>query len=82
MNSGFLAGVLAVVLSVASAFPGTALAQSGELPECNAGNVWTTQQVAVPGESGVTYDLYLCTPEGWMLVGSTYCSNDGHCTSD
>lgn len=82
MNSGFIAGGLAVALSVASAFPGTARAQSGELPECNEGNVWTTQQVEIPEAFGTTYDLYLCMPGGWMLVGSTYCSNDGYCSSD
>ncbi len=82
MNSGFIAGVLAVALSVASAFPGAAQAQSGELPECNGNNVWTTHVLLVPEPFGVTFETYLCTPEGWVLVGSSYCSNDGNCSSD
>lgn len=82
MKSGFLAGIFAVALSVASAFPGAAQAQSGELPECNEGNVWTSQEVVLVDAFGVTRLLYLCTPEGWMLVGASYCSLDGNCSSD
>lgn len=82
MKSGFLAGVLAVALSVASAFPGTALAQSNELPVCNESSLWSVAETLQVDALGTLRLTFLCTPDGWLLVGASYCSITGSCSSD
>ena len=82
MNSGFLAGVLAVALSVASAFPGSARAQSGELPTCNEAALWSVAETVEVDALGTLRLTFLCTPDGWLLVGASYCSAAGNCSSD
>lgn len=82
MNSGFLAGVLAVALSLASAFPGAAQAQSGELPVCNEASLWSVAVTTETDALGTLSLTFLCTPDGWLLVGASYCSVTGSCSSD
>ncbi|MBX3712753.1 MAG: hypothetical protein KF800_12390 [Lysobacter sp.] len=82
MKSGFLAGILAVALSVASALPGAAQAQSGELPVCNEGSLWSVAVTTETDALGTLSLTFLCTPDGWLLVGVSYCSVTGNCSSD
>jgi len=82
MKSGFLAGVLAVALSVASAFPGAAKAQSGELPGCDETSLWSVAETVRVDALGTLRLTYLCTPDGWLLVGASFCAITGNCSSD
>lgn len=82
MKSGFLAGVLAVALSAASAFPETARAQSTELPTCDESSLWSVAETVEVDALGTLRLTFLCTPDGWLLVGASYCSISGTCSSD
>jgi hypothetical protein len=81
MKHGFIAGALAVCLALGLG-SAPAHAQSGELPVCNEASLWS---VAVTTETDLLGTLsltFLCTPDGWLLVGVSYCSVTGSCSSD
>jgi hypothetical protein len=82
MKQGFLLGLIAAAAAFAIGFAGPATAQSGELPECNEATLWTVAETSVSDPLGTLWQQYQCMPEGWQLIGETYCSVDGNCSSN
>ena len=82
MKRGFLSGAAAVVAAVAMGFASPSPAQSTDLPECNEATLWTVAETVVADPFGTLWLTYVCVPEGWLLVGATYCSMDGGCSSN
>ena len=82
MKQGFLSGIAAVAAGLALGFANPAKAQSIDLPECNEATLWTVAETSVTDPFGTLWLLYQCVPEGWQLIGATYCSGDGGCSSN
>lgn len=82
MKQGFLSGIAATVAALAFGFANPATAQSGGLPECNEATLWTVAETSMTDAFGTLWLMYQCVPEGWQLIGATYCSVDGGCSSN
>jgi len=82
MKQGFLSGIAAVAIALALGVPNPAKAQSIGLPECNEATLWTVAETTVIDLFGTLRLFYQCVPEGWQLIGASYCSVDGGCSSD
>lgn len=82
MKQAFLSGLAAAALGLALGFTGPAKAQSGELPVCSESTLWAVTEVSRPDAFGTLWLMYQCSPDGWWLIGATYCSTDGGCSSN
>lgn len=82
MKHGFIAGAFAVCLALGLGGAPVARAQSTELPVCNEGSLWSVAVTTETDALGTLSLTYLCTPDGWLLVGVSYCSVTGSCSSD
>lgn len=82
MKQGFLSGIAAVIAAAALGFASPSAAQSADLPECNEATLWTVAETMVTDPFGTLWLIYVCVPEGWQLIGATYCSTDGGCSSN
>lgn len=80
MRRAFLAALAATALAFGMAAPAPVQAAT-ELSLCTEANVWSVEVIDLPIVGGYAQLYYLCTPEGWMLVGATYCAG-GNCSSD
>lgn len=80
MRRSFLAAMAATALAFGMTAP-TSVHAATELSECTEANLWSVEAIDQPVEGGYAQFYYLCTPDGWMFVGSTYCSG-GNCSSD
>ncbi len=82
MRQGFLSGIAAAVIALALGVSSPAKAQSIDLPECNEATLWTVTETSVADPFGTLWLFFQCVPEGWQLIGATYCSIDGGCSSN
>jgi hypothetical protein len=81
MKHGLIAGALAVCLALGLG-SAPAHAQSSELPVCNEASLWSVAVTTEIDPLGTLSLTFLCTPDGWLLVGASYCSVTGSCSSD
>ncbi len=82
MKQGFIAGAFAVCMALGIVASPAAHAQSNELPTCDENSLWTVAETVQVDALGTLRLTYLCTPDGWLLVGVSYCSITGNCSSD
>lgn len=80
MRRAFLAALAATALALGMTMPAPAQAAT-ELSLCTEANVWSVEVIDLPILGGYAQLHYLCTPDGWMLFGATYCVG-GDCSSD
>lgn len=82
MRHGFIAGVFAVCMALGIGASPVAHAQSNELPTCDENALWSVAETVQVDEFGALRLTYLCTPNGWLLIGASYCTTSGNCSSD
>jgi hypothetical protein len=82
MKHSLVKGVVLSAISLAISIAQPVAAQSASLPACDEAAVWTVAETSVTDPLGTLWSMYLCTPEGWQLVGESYCSSDGSCSSN
>lgn len=82
MKHGFIAGAFAVCMALGIGAAPVAHAQSNELPTCDETSLWSVAETVQIDALGTLRLTYLCTPDGWLLVGVNYCSITGNCSSD
>lgn len=82
MKYGLITGAFAVCLALGLGSAPPAHAQSNELPVCDESSLWSIAETVETDALGTLHLTYLCTPDGWLLVGASYCSVTGSCSSD
>lgn len=82
MKQAFASGIAAVAIALAIGLSSPAKAQSIDLPACDETTLWTVTETSVTDPFGTLRLFYQCVPAGWQLIGATYCSVDGGCSSD
>lgn len=80
MRRAVLTALAATALAFGMAAPAPVRAAT-ELSPCTEANVWSVEVIDQPLAGGYAQLYYLCTPDGWMLIGATYCVG-GDCSSD
>ena len=70
-----------VALAVGIGMSAPARANPPGLSECTESKLWTVESLITSNWPDYTELVYLCTTDGWVLIGSTYCSG-GICSSD
>ena len=82
MKYGFIVGAFAVCMALGIGAVPAAHAQSSTLPICDEASLWSVAETEEIDALGTLRLTYLCTPDGWLLVGASYCSITGNCSSD
>lgn len=82
MKRVFLSGVAAAIGVVALGFVSPLAAQSTDLPACDEATLWTIAETVETDPFGTLWLIYECEPDGWQLIGATYCGTDGGCSSN
>lgn len=82
MKQGFFSGIAATVFAMALGLSAPAKAQSIDLPLCDESTLWAVTETSLTDLFGTLWLVYQCVPGGWQLIGVTYCSVDGGCSSN